>query len=303
MTTIHSIHDGAKYTVDQLMADPKAITTPILTFLEEWDLAKFLLRDGGSNLGSVVFEKDAVPMTEDALETVPEFSEVPTTRMVGGKQVTALSEVEARALSISYQMRDYNKVDQVKRGIQQLQNRAVYDSSQRLKTLVTSVDTGIESIPASAPWGGTGSAVVHDVYAAIEAVVDAEVPGFEGQDVSYTYEPTTMIMPRGAIGAFLQDEEVRSLYVGNIASENPVYKGVQSFQFAGLTVVCPKFWFKDRILITEPGALGFYSDAQSLIMRGPMDKPETREVRYQLERDRALGIDQPKAGVWITGIK
>lgn len=298
---IHSINDGEKYTVSQLMADPKAITTPILTFLEEWDLAKFLLRDGGANQGSVVFDQDAVPLTEDGLETIPEFSEVPTTRMVGGKQVTALSEVEGRALEISYQMRDYNKVDQVKKGIQQLQNSALFKSSQRLKSLVTASD--IDAIPASAPWGGSGSAVVRDVYAAIEGIVDAEVPGFEDDDVSYTYEPTHMIIPRGAIGAFMQDDQVRSLYQGNIASENPTYKGVQTFNFAGLTVVCPKFWFKDRILITEPGVLGFYSDAQSLVMRGPVDKSENRLVRYQLDRDRALGIDQSKAGMWITGIK
>lgn len=298
-TTLHSINDGPVYTVSQLMADPKQITQPIMKFVEEWDLAKFLFRDGGANQGSVTFERDAAPLTEDGLETLAEFEEVPTTRMVGGQVVTELSETEGRALSISDDMRDFNKVGQVKKGIEQLKNAAVYNAAKKLRTLALAAD--IPEIPASAAWGDSGSAVIHDVFSAVESITGAEVPGHE--DVEWDYEAEVMVAPRSIQGALLQDEQVRSLYVGNIADQNPAYKGFQNFSFAGLRVVFPKFWFSDRILITKPGALGFYSDARKLHMEGPIDMRPTRETRYQLIRSRALGLDQTQAGAWITGIK
>lgn len=302
VNTIYSVNDGAQYTVSDLMGMPKAIAKPIVDYLKDWDLANALFRDGGDNNGSVLYEKDAAPFTELGLETVAEFAEIPTTRAVAGTKVTAIAEKEARALEISYEMRDENQSGQVAKSITQLKNSALLSSTRRTKQVLEA--GGIPTVQAAGAWTGSSADIISDVYDAIETIADAEVPGYENQDeATYDFEADTLIVPRGLLGAFSKDVNVRSVWNGDIAHENPLYKGFAGQSFAGLNIVVPKFWYKDRILVTSAQELGFYSDTRKLRMDGPYDKPENELVRYQLSRKRVLAVDTPKAAAWITGVK
>lgn len=300
--TIYSVNDGNQYTVSDLMGMPKAIAKPIVDYLTEWDLATVLFRDAGPNNGSVLYEKDAAPFTEQGLETVAEFAEIPTTRAVAGTKVAAIAEKEGRALEISYEMREENQVGQVSKSITQLQNSALLSSTRRIKAVLEASD--IPTVQATSAWTSDTAKIIQDVSDAIEQIDDAEVPGYENsEEAEYDFEATTMVMPKGLRGAFGLSDDVRSLYIGNIASENPLYKGWANAQFNGLNIVFPKFWYKDRILINSGTELGFYSDTRPLAMRGPIDKPENELVRYQLTRKRIVAVDTPKSAAWITGVK
>jgi len=300
-STIYSVNDGAQITVSELLGMPKVIAKPLVDYLTEWDVATALFRNGGSNNGSVLYEKDAAPFTAHGLETVAEFAEIPTTRNVVGEKVVAIAEKEGRALEISYEMRDENQTNQVATNVKQLRNSALLSSTNRIKAVLDSSDIPAEA--AGAAWNASGADIIDDVARAIEAIADAEVPGYAADEATYDYEPDTILVPRSVLGAFQKNQDVRSVYVGDIAHENPVYKGALGTQFMGLNVVAPKYWYKDKILVTSSDELGFYSDTRPLSMAGPFDKPENELVRYQLTRKRIVAVDSPASACWITGIK
>lgn len=300
--TIYSVHDGNKYTVSDLLGMPKAIAKPIVDYLTEWDLTAALFRNAGPNNGSVLYERDAAPFTELGLETVAEFAEIPTTRAVAGTKVAAIAEKEGRALEISYEMRDENQVGQVSKSITQLQNSALLSSTRRVKAVLEAAD--IPAVQATDVWSADTADIINDVNDAIETVADAEVPGYEESDeATYDFDPDTLVVPRSLLGAFAKNADVRSVWNGNVADQNPLYKGFTNQQFMGLNILVPKFWYKDRILVTSSQELGFVSDTRPLAMRGPIDKPENELIRYQLTRKRIVAVDSPKAGAWITGVK
>ena len=304
--TVQSIHDGAQYTVSELLGAPDIFMKPILQFLTDWDLAKVIFEDVGSNSGSIAFEKDMAPFTVDGLATVAEFAEYPSTIGVTAEKILVAAEKEGRWLDISYEMRDENKVDQVNRLLIQFRNAAAYSNYARLKaTLEASTELG--SVVAANPWRSTNADVWGDTDKAIEKIADAEIPSGIDKDATYGFDPTAMIVPRSMASAFVKTEELRAAYEGNLDASSPMfsgYKGVTARGFNGLQIIIPKFWYKDRILVfDENNRPGLVSHTKQLEMTGPYDEPRHDKVGYKLSQKRVLAIHNPKAAAWITGIK
>ena len=301
--TIYSINDGVQYTVSDLMAEPLAIAEPIVNWVTEWDITNYLFRNAGPNQGSVVFERGVAPFTEDGLEEVAETATIPATRAVGGTKVMDIAHKLGRALEISYEMRDFNRMQQVQTSIDQLRNAAALSNSLAFEKALDEAD--VESVQAAAPWGETGSNLIKDVGDAIRAVKTSKVPG---QDHGYYgNKPTVMIMPDSLTEAFNEDEKTLKLYSTQGADRHPFFRD-ENFRadtgatFRNLRIVTPLVWPEDKILILDPARFGFYSDARPLGMQGPIDKPENELVRYQLTQMRVLGVQNPAAGVWLTGV-
>lgn len=303
--TIYSVDDGTQYTVSDLLGAPKAIAKPIVDYLVDWDLTSAIFEDVGSNNGSVAYEKDPAPFTEDGLETVAEFAEFPSTRPVAGEKILVAGEKEGRWLDISYEMRDENQVNQVQRALLQFRNAAALSSYRRLKAVLEASEIG--TVTAAAAWKDAAADPLGDTSEAIELITDAVVPGVNDDEATYGFDPDTMVIPRSLAGTFVRNEEFRAAYTGALAADNPIftgYKGVTKFGFNGLQIIIPKFWYRDRILVLDSdNKPGFVSDTRPLAMTGPHDDPKRETVGYKLARKRILGVDRPKAAKWITGVK
>ena len=213
--TIYSVQDGPQITVSELLGMPTAIAKPMVDYLTDWDLSKQLFRDGGTNNGSVLYEKDAAPFAAHGLETVAEFSEIPTTRGVAGSKVVAIAEKEGRALEISYEMEQENRQNTVATLIQQMKNSALLSSTRRIKDVLTASD--IPSVAASKAWTDPTADIIGDSMSAIEEIADAAVPGYEDDEATFDFEPDTMIVPRSMVGHFSKNENVRAVWVWAIS--------------------------------------------------------------------------------------
>ncbi len=305
VNTIHSIDDGAQYTVSELLGNPKSFAKPIIDYLVDWDLTGAIFEDVGPNNGSIIYEKDPAPFTTDTLATVAEFAEFPSTRAVTGDKILVAAEKEGRWLDISYDMRDENQVGQVQRALKQFRNSAALSNYRRLKEVLEASE--IDTVTATEPWKDVDADPRGDTDEAIEAIVDAIIPGIAASEATYGFDPDTLILPRALAGALTKTEELRSAYVGNLAADNPVftgYKGVQKYGYNGLQIIIPKFWYSDRALVLDSdNKPGMRSDTRALALTGPYDDPKRETVGYKLARKRILAVDNPKAAMWIAGLK
>lgn len=305
VNTIYSINDGAQYTVSELLGTPTAFAKPIVDYLTGWDLANVIFDDVGMNNGSIAYDKDPAPFAEDGLETVAEFAEFPSTRNVTGEKILVSGEKEGRWLDISYEMRDENQVNQVSKNLTQFRNSAALSNYRRLKAVLEASEIG--TVTAAAPWKSADADPIGDTGEAIEHIADAEVPGANDDEATYGFEPDTMIVPRSLLGSFVKNEEIRSAYTGNLAGDNPIFRGYQGVTergFNGLQIIVPRFWYRDRILVLDSeNRPGLVSHTRQLAMTGPYDDPKREVIGYKLAQKRILAVDNPKAAAWITGVK
>lgn len=302
---IHSVNDGARYTVSELLANPTQFARPMIDFLVGWDLAPVIFEDIGPNNGSVAYDKDPVPFAEHGLETVAEFAEYPAIRAKGSEKIMISAEKEGRWLDVSYEMRDENLVNQVNKNLIQFRNSAALSNARRLRQLLLASDIG--AVVASAPWKGDTADILTDTDEAVGHIADAAVPGYDESEATYGFDPDTMIIPRSLAGAFVKDEQTRAAYNGNLAVDNPLftgYRGVTKTGYNGLQIIIPKYWFSDRILVLDSSNKpGFVSNTKPLALTGPYDDPKRDTIGYKLSQKRILAVDNPKAAAWITGVK
>lgn len=302
---IYSINDGAQFTVSELLANPTYFAKPTIDYLTGWDVANVVFEDLGRNNGVIAYDKDPAPFTEEGLATVAEFAEYPTTRAVGSGKSLIASEKEGRMLEFSYEMRDRNQVDRVSKSLEQLRNSAEFSRYKRVKAVLENSEIG--SVVATDLWKSSSADPLGDTNEAIEMIVDAAVPDAADGEATYGFDPDTIVMPRSLVGTFVKSEEIRAAFSGNLAADNPVfrgYKGVTAQGYNGLQIVIPRFWYSDRILVLDSrNRPGFVSDTDPLAMFGPYDDPKRDTISYKLSGRRILGVDKPKAAAWITGVK
>lgn len=302
---IHSVNDGDRYTVSELLANPTQFARPLIDFLVGWDLARVIFDDIGPNNGSVAYEKDPAPFAEHGIETIAEFAEYPATRAKGSEKIMVSAEKEGRWLDVSYEMRDENRVSQVNKNLIQFRNSAALSNARRLRQLLLA--SGIGSVAATASWKGDDAELLSDTNEAIEHIADAKVQGYADSEATYGFDPDTMIIPRSLAGSFVKDESTRAAYSGNLATDNPLftgYRGVTKTGYNGLQIIIPKFWFSDRILVLDSSNKpGFISNTNPLALTGPYDDPKHDTIGYKLSQKRILAVDNPKAAAWITGVK
>lgn len=305
MNTIYSIDDGAQITVSELLGTPKSFAKPIIDYLVDWDLTSAIFEDVGPNNGSIAYEKDVAPFTEDGLETVAEFAEFPSTRPVSGDKIVVAGEKEGGWLEFSYEMRDENQVGQVRRALTQFRNAAALSRYRRLKAVLEASDIG--TVTATAPWKDATADAHGDTSEAIELIADAVVPGAKDGEATYGFIPDTLILPRAMVANLTKNEETRAAFTGDLAADHPVfagYKGLTKHGYNGLQIIIPRFWYPDRALVLcSENKPGLVSDTRALAMTGPYDDPKRETIGFKQAGKRILAVDNPKAAKWITGVK
>ena len=122
---ITSIYDGDKISVDSMIADPTWIAQRVIQNLDGAFLVDAVFRDGGSNQGVVAFREAAAPFLNDEVENVAEFGEIPVSDLNIGKVRTVIAQKIAQAVRVSFEMRNFNKIDLVNQQITALQNNVL----------------------------------------------------------------------------------------------------------------------------------------------------------------------------------
>ncbi|AMS03645.1 major capsid protein [Gordonia phage Mulch] len=305
-TSIVSISDGSRLTVSDLIKNPLMVPTKMKELIENQFISEALFRNGGANPSSVVGFREGDPTFLDQdIQDVAEFGEIPVSSGQLGIPRVAYAIKRALGIQVSKEMVDENDIDAVNKQMTGLKNTFIRANDRQAKTLLQA--GGVPSMPVSAAWDTAGGKPRTDIARGIEAISLAK-PADATEDEWYGFEPNTIVVNSGLLPVLMDNEQILKVYNGNVANESIAYTGALPGDLLGLTVIKSRTFPADRVLLLERGTIGFYSDTRPLQFtelypegNGPNGGP--RETwRSDASHKRAMGLDQPKAGLWLTGL-
>ncbi len=306
-TSIVSVSDGSRFTVSDLIKQPLFIPTKLKELMENQFISEALFRNAGNNPAGVVGYREGDPtFLDDDVQDVAEFGEIPVSAGQLGLPRVAFAVKKALGIRVSKEMIDENNIDAVNKQMTGLRNTFIRANDRFAKVLLTS--GLVPTLPVTAAWDEHDDAeVLIDIARGIDRVVDA-APDEATEDEWFGFKPNTLVLPANMREHFMANKALREIYNGDIAHESIAYTGVLPGKLVGLNVIESHTFPRDRALICERGTIGFYSDTRPLQFtalypegNGPNGGP--RETwRSDASHKRAMGLDQPKAGIWLTGL-
>ncbi|MGW5377446.1 phage major capsid protein [Nocardia sp. NPDC003999] len=305
-TTIVSVGDGSRFTVSDLVKNPLFVPTKLKELMENQFISEALFRNGGRNEGGVVSYREGDPtFLDDDVQDVAEFGEIPVSSGQLGLPRVAFATKRALGVRVSKEMIDENRIDQVNKQMVGLKNTFVRANDRAARALLGSA--AVPTLAVSDPWDDPAGKPRTDLARAIEQIATA-APAEATADEAYGFEPDTIVINHGLLATLMDNEQILKVYNGNVAGESIAYTGALPAEIMGLRVIKSRTVPIDRVLVLERGTIGFYSDTRPLQFTplypeggGPNGGP--RETwRSDASHKRAIGLDQPKAGLWLTGL-
>lgn len=307
--TVGSVSDGPRTTVADLVGNPLLIPARIIELLNNSFLTDVVFRDAGASPnGLIQFEESTPLFLVGDVEDVAEYGEIPIALGARGISRVAMATKRGLGVRVSREMRDENRIDDVNRQIRQLVNTMVRAEERALRSVLLG-NPSIPTIAATAAWTGGTAKIRRDLARAEEVVASARPAADVSSEEFLGFKADTVILP-GAIQPVLMDnDEFLKVYNGQLAGENIQYTGRMPGQVLDLTPLLTRFWPADRALVIQRGTVGFRSDTRRLEAtglypegNGPNGGP-TESWRTDTTRKRTIGVDQPLAACWVTGIQ
>jgi hypothetical protein len=297
-----TLNSGPKITVDTLMRNPLLIPTRILELLDGQFIDDVLLRYEGDN-SVVAFEEGSSLFLDDEVSELIEFEEIPVAGYQRGVPQVSIATRKGIGVRVSEDMRREGNVGAINRQIVALTNTLIRARFVAMRQLL--LNPAIPTIAASAAWDTANGRPRRDIAAAQEVVGSA---GDTTAGTTYGYEADTTVFPAGLTPVLMDSDNFLKVYGGNLASENISYTGKLPQDVMGMAALKARFWPSDRVLVAQRKTVGFYTDPRPLEVtpmypegNGPNGGP-TESWRSDATMKRAVGIDQPLAACWITGV-
>ena len=305
-TSIVSVSDGNRFTVSDLVKQPLFVPTKLKELMENQFISEALLHNAGANPSGVIAYREGDPTFLDQdVQDVAEFGEIPVSSGQLGIPRTAYAVKKALGIRVSKEMIDENDIDAVNKQMTGLRNTFIRANDRMAKTLLQSA--AVPTLPVSTAWDAVGGKPRTDIVRAIEQVTTA-APAEATADEYYGFQPDTLVVHPALLATLMDNEQILKVYNGNVANESIAYTGAIPGSLLGLSVIQSRTFPVNKALILERGTVGFYSDTRPLQFtalypegNGPTGGP--RETwRSDATHKRVMGLDQPKAAIWLTGL-
>lgn len=295
---------GETLTVDAMVKDPTYIKERILEDLDGAFLEEALFRDAGTNDGIVAYSEAVAPFLNDDAEVVAEYAEIPLSNMDAGKVKSLIGHKTALGVSVSLEQRRHNKLDPVVRQVNGLKNTMVRTSVRA--SLAAFANAEIPTLNVGTNWEEPTANPLGDIRAAKRMISQAK-PETDDQAL-FGYKPDTLVIAESTLEAALEHDATQKFFIGNMAVENPVFKGITPGVLSQLRVVTSSWLEEDEIYVMEAQTAGFYSDSIPLTV-SELYSPHgdngfggaTQSWRVDAFRTRIIAVDNPKAVVKIEG--
>lgn len=302
MSQLTLSNTGPRITIQTLLKNPLFIPARILELLDGQFIDDVLLRYEGDS-STVAYEEGASVFLDGEIEELIEFDEIPVLGTQRGLPRLAVATKKGAGVRISEDMRREGNVAAVNRQILALTNSMIRARFVAMRQVL--LNPAIPTIPAAAAWDTANGRPRRDIALAMEVVNSA---GDTAEETTHGYEADTTVMPSSLTPVVLDNEDFLKVYRGNLASENVAYKGKLPQDVMGTLGLTARFWPSDRVLVCQRKTVGFYTDPRPLEVtglypegNGPNGGP-TESHRSDATMKRAVGIDQPLAACWITGV-
>lgn len=308
LSPITGLWDGPSVTVSELMGSPLIIPTKMKEMIDGAYLSQALLRNAGSNTNGMVQFTEGDPSFLDVdIDIISEFGEIPIGSGSRGLARIATATKFGKGIRVSQEMIDENKIDHLNTQMRQRANTFARFDARRAKALL---ETNLPAEAVGTAWNESGSNPWTDIADAVDTISNAAPDEAIGgsDDESYGFAPNTVVMNPGLYATLAANAELAKMFQGDLASQNILYTGKMPNNILDLTVLTSRTWPRDKVLVLERGTIGGKSDTRSLHFTpmypeggGGMGGP--RETwRSDGTEKTVLFIDQPKAGLWLTGI-
>lgn len=307
---IGSAYDGVgddQLTVDEMMNDPTLIPNRVVAAADGAWAEDLFLRQEASNQGPIEYHlARAETSTSEGVEEIPEFGEIPATLPQDEKRRKVAFPVKTGvALRISREMRLYNRRDAATIAQNDALKKMLRHGWETTEAALKG--SGISELEVNTPWN-EGATIPRDLVDAINAVQDARDPDTGGH---FDYYADTILLNPTAATNIVTNEDMQRYYIGNMASESFVFKGLQTQALLGqLQVATSRMVPMGEAYVFERNAAGFKSDTAPLFA-SPLYAEHggdegtggrTQAWRSDISRIRAVGIDNPQSVVRLTGL-
>jgi len=297
-TRFLSVDDGPRITVNDFIKQPTLIPRRILDITNMRFVMDQILRPRPLSGPVAKFYQSTPLFADDSAEVVEEFAEIPGVRTSLGTPLFARAVKRALAVKLSQEMIDDNDVDAVNTQIQQVSNTLIKAIDDAGWDAITAA-SGVGSVAATAAWSSGTSKIRLDLATAMGTVNNAT----DGNGNNMGYQADTLVVNTTSQTNFLASDDVAKVFVGNIANENPQYLGKLGPNFFGLDVyVTRSTKLSGKAFVCERGTLGFIGDRDRLQSTPLYEHRPTETWRSDTKRRSAIGIDQPGAGCFISGV-
>lgn len=304
---IVTLDDGGSVTVADLKGNPLWIPTKIVSLLEGAFIEDEFLRDEGPNInGLVAFRKSTPLFLDDEPSDMVEFEEIPVAAGRLGTPAIAVGVRKALGVRVSKDMIDENQMGAVQSQITQVVNTFIRSRVRALRALLT--DPDIPEIPAGAAWDTSNGKPRRDIANAMEEIGTASLSGDIDNEDSFGLVPDSLGLSTSLTPVLMDNDNFLDVYKDSLAPEDMRYTGTLPKRVMGLAAHQSPYWDKTRVLVAVSKTLGFRSDSRPLQSTGlypegggPNGGP-TESWRSDTSAKRTMGVDQPFAACWITGV-
>lgn len=307
MDKIISIDDGRKtVNVSTLMNRPETIPTRALDLLRNEFPAEDLLTDGGtSSTLEFAFTRNAKRYVDSDPEVIAEFAEFPTVAPTHGEDVFGRANKVGFQIVISREMKDYNNIQAVNKIVTRAVNTFKrYNEKQLWEALLAAP---LPEIAAGVPWNQQGSDPRYDIALAMETV--ASGAAVYDENIEESWDPNMIVMNKAISPTLVANDKFNAIFDNNgTNADNIAYTGKLPKAIMGLDALGVRFLDKNRVLVLQKGAPGFFKDPRRLEatpLSGKDGDPlggDNETYSSRVSQIRFVGIDEPYSACWITGV-
>lgn len=294
-----SVNDGPRITVNDWLKDPLRIPTYVIDLMKQGFLADAVLRTEGSAPAGVVKFYESTPIYADSSVTDrAEFAEVPVALTSLGTPNSAYTVDKSLAVVISDEDKRRSDVDKLATRMTQVKNTLI-KAWDDLFVQAVLTNTGVQTFAASNVWTTANYDIRSDILSAAALVEGAA----DAQGSELGFEADTMIVNRATKYTLLKSKDFNAEYYGgDIADENLRYTGKLPQKIMGLNVLMSPRVPSGKAIILQRGVTGFIADEVPLNATALYRDEPRKTWRTDVQRVSAVGIDQPKSAVVLSGI-
>jgi len=301
--SIVGVQDGPRLTVSAIIKQPTLIPARMRSLLANQFITDSLLRSlPRTTSGAYIYEEGTPLFADGDAAIVEEFGEIPYITGSVGERKVAVTVKRALALRISQEMVNRNDIDKVNKQQTQIKNTMIrtWDNAF-FGALLNHPD--VPTIAATAAWSAVGAKIRTDIAEATAVIEEATFPG--QTENYYDFSPNTLVIGRATRTDLIQSDDFAKAYTDALVTEAPAYTGTLPGQFVGLNILVSRTLDRlapGKALLLEAKTIGGIGDERPTSTT-PLYEDKPRESwRSDTVRQSAIVIDQPKAGIWITGV-
>lgn len=273
--------------------------------LEGEQAYKLLFDTHEVNARAVAYQLDAAPGLDAEVKVVPEFGEIPVADPLSGEEKFAKLAKDAVGIRVSYEQRSDNDSKAVQREVAGRSREIARGNARRALAALDAAE--ITEFPVTASWDTADAKALTDLHLANELIVGAQ----DKDGNAFDYEATVLWVSKRTASVLKRNEEVSGSYIGDMASENPLFKSIADqpllagqFQIAadnsipdGVGYLFDEGRVGSEFQIEDPIFTPFYEEGGQSGYGGP-----TMSWRSDYVHERALAVRAPKAIVKLTGL-